>query len=78
MKLVRVHEAKTQLCAPLAEIEHTGEEVVICRHRKPVANLVPYRKRSRVEPHPVLKNVGIHYDPTETLAAHEWRNGNHQ
>ena len=72
MRLVSVHEAKTQLSALLAEIERTGEEVVICRHRKPVANLVPHRKRSRVDPHPVLRDVGIEYDPTEPLTASEW------
>ena len=72
MKLVSVHEAKTQLSALLAEIERTGEEVVICRHRKPVANLVPYKKRSRVDPHPMIREVRIEYDPTEPLAADEW------
>ena len=72
MKLVSVHEAKSQLSALLAEIERTGEEVVICRHRKPVANLVPYRKRPRLGPHPHLKDVVINYDPTEPLGEDEW------
>lgn len=72
MKQVSVHEAKTQLSALLAEIERTGEEVTICRRRKPVANLVPYRKRSRISPHPVLSRVKIEYDPTEPLSDDEW------
>ena len=72
MKLVSVHEAKTQLSALLAEIERTGGEVVICRHRKPVATLIPYRKRSRLDPHPLAKEVSIRYDPTEPLAPDEW------
>lgn len=72
MKLVSVHEAKSQLSALLAEIEHTGEEVVICRHRKPVATLTPYRKRSRLDPHPLAKDVVVNYDPTEPLASDEW------
>ncbi len=59
MKLVSVHEAKTQLSAILAEIERTGEEVVVCRHRKPVATLVRYRKLSRLEPHPLAKDVVV-------------------
>ena len=72
MKLVSVHEAKTQLSALLAEIERTGEEVVICRHKKPIADLVPHRKRSRLDPHPVMRDVGIDYDPTEPMADDEW------
>lgn len=72
MKLVSVHEAKSRLSALLAEIERTGEEVVICRRRKPVANLIPYRKRSRLDPHPLLKDVVVNYDPTEPLTADEW------
>lgn len=72
MKLVSVHEAKTQLSALLAEIERTGEEIVICRHRKPVANLVPHRRGSRLDSHPVMRDVSIDYDPTEPMAADEW------
>lgn len=72
MRLVSVHEAKTQLSALLAEVESTGEEIVICRHRKPIANLVPHRKRSRLDPHPVMRDVGINYDPTEALTPDEW------
>jgi antitoxin (DNA-binding transcriptional repressor) of toxin-antitoxin stability system len=72
MKTVSVHEAKTQLSALLADIERTGEGVIICRHRKPVANLVPHRRRSRLDPHPVMRDVGIAYDPTEPMAADEW------
>ncbi|MBQ39412.1 MAG: prevent-host-death protein [Gemmatimonadaceae bacterium] len=72
MKLVSVHEAKSQLSALLAEIERTGEEIVICRHKKPIANLVPHKRHSRVDPHPVLRDVGIDYDPTEPMASDEW------
>ncbi len=72
MKIVNIHEAKTKLSALLAEIEKTGEKVLICRHGKPVADLVPHRKRSRLEPHPVMRNVRIDYDPTEPLAEDEW------
>jgi prevent-host-death family protein len=52
MKIVNIHEAKTKLSALLAEVEATGEKVLICRHGKPVADLVPHRKRRRLEPHP--------------------------
>ena len=72
MKVVNVHEAKTRLSALLAEIEESGETILICRHGKPVANLVPHRKRSRLKRHPVMSKIQIRYDPTEPLAEDEW------
>lgn len=72
MKIVNIHEAKTKLSALLAEIEATGEKVLICRHGKPVADLIPRRKRSRLEPHPEMRQIHINYDPTEPLVADEW------
>jgi prevent-host-death family protein len=42
--LVNVHEAKTQLSRLLQLVEE-GETVVIARNGKPVAELVPSRKR---------------------------------
>ena len=72
MRKVSVHEAKTHLSALLAQIEETGEEVIICRHRRPVASLMPYKKPSRLDPHPVMKDVGIEYDVTEPMDADEW------
>ena len=72
MKIVNIHEAKTKLSALLAEIEATGEKVLICRHGKPVADLVPHRKHSRLERHPVMSKIRIDYDPTEPLAEDEW------
>lgn len=72
MKIVNIHEAKTRLSALLAEVEKTGEKILICRHGKPVADLVPHRKRRRLEPHPVMREIRIAYDPTEPLARDEW------
>jgi prevent-host-death family protein len=72
MKIVNIHEAKTQLSALLAEAEETGEKVLICRRGNPVANLVPHRKRNRLEPHPAMREISIDYDPTEALTEDEW------
>jgi prevent-host-death family protein len=72
MKIVNIHEAKTKLSALLAEMEATGEKVLICRHGKPVADLVPHRRRSRLAPHPVMSKIRINYDPIEPLAGDEW------
>ncbi len=41
MKIVNVHEAKTQLSRLLQEVEE-GEEIVIARNGTPVAKLVPH------------------------------------
>jgi prevent-host-death family protein len=41
MKIVNVHEAKSQLSRLLQEMEN-GEEIVIARNGTPVARLVPH------------------------------------
>ena len=40
---VSIYEAKTHLSQLIADVERTGEEVVIRRHNQPVAKLVPFR-----------------------------------
>jgi len=72
MKILNVHEAKTRLSSVLAEIAEKGEKFLICRNGKPVADLVPHVKKSRLTPHPVLKQIRIKYHATEPLAADEW------
>lgn len=72
MKAVNVHEAKTKLSALLAEVEKTGERIFICRHGKPVADLVPHKHRDRLSPHPIMSHIEIGYDPTEPLTNDEW------
>jgi prevent-host-death family protein len=42
---MNIHEAKTNLSHLLEQIE-SGEEVVIARHGKPVARLIPYTTKS--------------------------------
>ena len=46
MPVVNVHQAKTQLSRLLAQVE-AGEEVVIARRGKPVAQLVPCKPRGK-------------------------------
>jgi prevent-host-death family protein len=72
MKTLNVHEAKTKLSAVLAEVSEKGENYIICRNGKPVADLVPHVKKSRLVPHPVLRRIRLKYDPTEPLTAEEW------
>ena len=72
MKTVNVHEAKTNFSSLLAKLEANGETVVICRSGKPVADLVPHRRTSRIKAHPALSKIKIGYDPVEPLSADEW------
>jgi len=71
MKIVNVHETKTNLSAILKEIEK-GERFLICRNGKPVADLIPHVKQKRSELHPHLSEIEINYDPTEELSKDEW------
>ena len=41
MKEVALYDAKNQLSALVAEVEASGEEIVITRHGKPAARLGP-------------------------------------
>lgn len=45
MKTISIHDAKTNLSRYLAEIEETGEEMIIARRDKPVARLLPVEKK---------------------------------
>jgi prevent-host-death family protein len=69
---VNVSEAKTQLSKLLERVE-AGEEIVIARHGKPVARLVPeQRKRARKRRLGGLEGkieiIGDWYDADEEIA----------
>jgi antitoxin (DNA-binding transcriptional repressor) of toxin-antitoxin stability system len=73
MSIVTDKEAKATLPKLLAQVEKSGESIVICRDGKPVADLVPHRKMKRnLKPHPVLSKIKIMYDPTEPMSEQEW------
>ena len=72
MKTVNIHEAKSKLSSLVSELEAGGETIVICRNGKPVADLVPHRRTSRIKTHPVLGKIMIGYDPAGPLAREEW------
>ena len=72
MKMVNVHEAKTNFSSLLAKLEADSETIVICRNGEPVADLVPHHRVSRTKTHPVLGKIKIGYDPVEPLSAAEW------
>lgn len=72
MKTLSIQEVETQFMFFLMEIEQKGETFVICQNGKPVAELAPYRRKSRITPHPVISRVTLHYNPTEPLTQDEW------
>jgi antitoxin (DNA-binding transcriptional repressor) of toxin-antitoxin stability system len=73
MSTVTDKEAKATLPKLLAQVEKSGESIVICRDGKPVADLVPHRKGKRnMKPHPLMSKIKINYDPTEPSSEAEW------
>jgi prevent-host-death family protein len=44
MKLVNMHEAKTQLSELVQRVETTKEHVVLCRAGEPVAEIIPFKR----------------------------------
>ena len=72
MKMLNIHETKTNLSALLKEIEESGEHVVICRNGKPVADLTTHKPKSRLTLDPILSKTKINYDPTEPANEEDW------
>jgi prevent-host-death family protein len=56
MKLVNVHEAKTQL-SRLLERAHAGEEIVIAKAGEPYARLVPLARQTPRRERGTLKGL---------------------
>lgn len=76
MKMVNVHDAKTNFSRLLSTIEKDGQTIVICRNGEPVADLVPHKHLRRIKPDPFLSKIRIDYDPTEPMASDEWPEAN--
>jgi antitoxin (DNA-binding transcriptional repressor) of toxin-antitoxin stability system len=72
MKSLNVHEAKTKLSSVLTQIETRGEKFLICRNGKPVADLVPHEKKSRLKTDTLLRKVKISCDLTKPLTEEDW------
>jgi prevent-host-death family protein len=72
MRVLNIHEAKTNLSSVLLEVEKEGAKFLICRNGEPIAELVPHKKRSRTKLHPIMSKIKINYNPTEELTENEW------
>lgn len=75
MLTVNMHEAKTNLSSLVASVEKNHETIVLCRKGKPVAEIIPFKKKELkfpLKPHPVLGCIEIKCDLTAPLSEEEW------
>lgn len=72
MKSINVYKAKTHLSSVLSKVVEEGQTYLICRNGKPVADLIPHRRKNRLIPHPSMSKIKMDYDPVEPLARDEW------
>ena len=76
---VNVHEAKSQL-SRLLELVEEGETVVIARHGKPVAELVPARRKAGfpfgiAREEPLVAAGDDWWQPMSDAQAEDWIEG---
>lgn len=68
-----LYEAKLHFSQLLNAVESEGRTLVICRHNKPVADLVPHRSKSGVlTPDPSLLGAKFIGDPAAPLDGADW------
>ena len=72
MKMLNIHETKTNLSSILTDIETTGKTYLICRNGKPIEKIVPHKKKSRLKPDPFLIRIKITSDLTKPLTEEDW------
>lgn len=74
MRVVNIHEAKTKLSQLLTELENNHQPIQICRHGKPIAQIVPLTKQviNPLSQHKALRGVEILYNPAEVSSEDEW------
>lgn len=64
MTTVSLYEAKAHLSGLISNVEKKGERVIICKHGRAVAEIVPIPQGNRIKKHSKLKNVKFKADPT--------------
>lgn len=73
MLLFNIHDAKSNLSGILADVESKNEVVMLCRHGKPVAQIIPIQPLGSALKHSAkLGKIKLNYNPLEGLAADEW------
>lgn len=70
---VSVYEAKASLSRLIEQVRKTGRPVTICKHGRPVADLVPRRAvKDRLKTDPSLKGAVFIGDPCAPLDPEDW------
>lgn len=73
IKRVNIYDAKSSLSKLIADLEKKGTTIVICRHGKPVADLVAHRSKPQsLRQHPKLKGAKFHSDPCQGVSESDW------
>lgn len=68
-----IYSAKTHFSELVGEVEKTGVHVVICRHKVPIAEIVPLRAKSDpLIPSKTLRGARFIGDPTAPLPTEDW------
>ena len=76
-RTVNMHEAKTRLSQLVAEIEATGEDIVLARNGKPVAKIVKLRPEAEmqriglIKDHPAWKDFELDLEVFSPLMTDE-------
>lgn len=62
-RIANIHEAKTHLSSLIANMGG-GDEIILCRHNRPVARIVPLASSEPAEPRPwgMARNVVVPAD----------------
>lgn len=71
---VSVYEAKAHLSELISTVERSGNRIVICRHGKPVADLMAHRESGHdiLKPDPALLGAHFLVDPCAQLSPEDW------
>jgi prevent-host-death family protein len=73
MAMVSVYEAKAHLSKLIAEVERTGKPVTVCRHRRPVVDIVVHRQGDDpLRQDPALTGAVFHGDPCAPVSSEDW------
>jgi prevent-host-death family protein len=53
---MKASEFKAKCLALMDEVTETGEDIIVTKHGKPVAKLVPYQAKPKCNPFGILKD----------------------
>ena len=71
--LVSTYEAKAHLSRLIAEVERTGEPITICRHSRPVVDIVVHRAQGDpFAQDPELKGAVFRGHPCALVDESDW------